>query len=140
MPRKCNNMPSVSRKKHEKSKSEAVAAVLTLLLAAVLIIAGLVMRIKLAEQNDANLELSAKLTEIEDENVRLKIEINSAYGLDELENIARNELGMLPIDDEKTVKIDVITEDKAIILKNGDKSDITDNWISSLWNIFGDEK
>ncbi len=133
-------MPSVSRHKHERSKAGAVSAVLTVLLAAVLIVAGLVMRIKLAEQNDINVELGTRLTETEDENVRLKIEIDSAYSLDEIESIARNELGMLPADDEKTVKIDVATEDKAIILENGDKSDITDNRISSLWNIFGDEK
>lgn len=134
-------MPSVRTQKQEKSGVQAILAVISVALAAIMIVAGLVMRTKIAEQNDVNVELCAYASALKEENIRLKIEADSAYDLGELEEAARNELGMLPPGNEQTVGIDVETEDKAEILGNGEEQDnIIDNWISSLRNIFSTEK
>lgn len=114
---------------------------ISVVLAAIMIVAGLVLRTKIAEQNDVNVELCAYASALKEENIRLKIEADSAYDLGELEEAARNELGMLPPGNEQTVGIEVETEDKAVILGNGEEQDdIIDNWISSLRNIFSTEK
>lgn len=134
-------MPSVRTQKQEKSGVQAIFTVISVVLAAIMIVAGLVMRTKIAEQNDVNVELCAYDSALKEENIRLKIESDSAYELGELEEAARNELGMLPPGNEQTVGIEVETEDKAVILGNGEEQDdIIDNWISSLRNIFSTEK
>ncbi|MDO4815299.1 MAG: cell division protein FtsL [Bacillota bacterium] len=134
-------MPSVRTQKQEKSRVQATFTAISVVLAAIMIVAGLAMRAEIARQNDVNVELSAYVSELKEENIRLKIETATAYELGELEEAAKNELGMLPPGNEQLVGIDVKTDDNAVILGNGEEQDsIIDNWISSLRNIFSAEK
>lgn len=132
-------MVPVRSKKRKIWRADAVFAVIAIAAAAIMIVAGLVMRAKTAELNDVNVELNARLEELKEENIRIEIQIASEPCLDELENEARNGLGMLPPGNEQTVKIEVEKEDKAVILNSVEES-TADNWISSVRNIFSNGK
>lgn len=83
---------------------------------AVLLIFSLLERVELIRQNDVNLELSAELRELREENRRLAIEYEYAVNMPELEKYAKNELGMLSIAQIVPEKIEVETQDKALSL------------------------
>lgn len=114
---------AIKRKPKAKKKSSDkfrlnVSAALTALLAiaaACLLIKTLFVRIELTEQNDINVELEAQLNELEEEKRRLQIEYESLIDLAELENRAKNELGMQKPNGSQTIEIDTDTQDKALI-------------------------
>lgn len=115
---------SVKQKTNKRQGSSAkfrldVSIVLTALLAAAmacLMIKTLFVRIELTEQNDINVALKSELSELNDENRRLRIEYESHIDLAELEQIAENELGMQKPDASQIRKIDTNTQDKALII------------------------
>lgn len=103
-----------------------------------MLVAGLMLRTKVTRQNDINTALAEQLDELKEENIRLKIQIDSAYDLEEIEDRARNEFGLTKPDSVKTESIDTGAEDKAEILKAGERGDISDkisDRISSFRNI-----
>ena len=123
------------------SVRNCVRTILIIILAAAftaMLVAGLMLRTKVTRQNDINTALAEQLDELKEENLRLKIQIDSAYDLGEIEDRARNEFGLTKPDSVKTESIDTGAEDKAEILKAGERGDISDiisDRISSFRNI-----
>ena len=87
------------------------------LIAAWLMVKGLFVRIELAEQSDKITAAKKELSRIEEENRRLRIEYESKIDLDEIEDYAKNILGMQRAGESRTEKIDTDTQDKAIVIE-----------------------
>lgn len=87
------------------------------LAAAGLMVKGLFVRIELAEQSDKITAAKKELSRIEEENRRLRIEYESKIDLDEIEDYAKNILGMQRAGESRTEKIDTDTQDKAIVIE-----------------------
>ena len=96
------------------------------LIAAGLMIKGLFVRIELAEQSDVNVGLKQELGSLQEENRRLRIEYESKIDLDEIEDYAKNVLGMQKPGQSRIKKINTDTQDKAIVLGNSGEADIVD--------------
>ena len=102
-------------------------------MAAAALVAGLVLRSGLTRQNDINVELLNRLTELKKENTRLEIEILSAYEPDNAYACAANE------QHSGSTSIDIAVCDRAVILSTDESSALEikiSDWISSLRNIF----
>ena len=96
----------------------ALTLVFALVIAAMLIF-SIFVRVELTEVNDKNLELSSELTSLNEENRRLRIEYEFAQNLDELEENAKNRLGMQSSLQRREQMIDTEPEDKAVVIDNG---------------------
>lgn len=108
--------------KHRKRRSiKGLIATLMIcamsLAAAGLMIKGLFVRIELAEQSDKITAAKQELRRIEEENRRLRIEYETKIDLDEIEDYAKNILGMQRAGESRTEKIDTDTQDKAILIE-----------------------
>ena len=89
-------------------------------------IKGLLVRIELAEQSDVNVGLKQELDSLQEDNRRLRIEYESKIDLDEIEDYAKNVLGMQKPGQSRIKKINTDTQDKAIVLGNSGEADIVD--------------
>lgn len=87
------------------------------LAAAVMLIQLLMCRIALTQQNDLNVKLCAELDELNEENRHIAIEYEQMIDLGELEEYAKNELGMCTSAQKQTEVIETYTQDKAQIVK-----------------------
>lgn len=87
------------------------------LTAAVLSIELLMYRVALTEQNDMNVMLEEKLEELNEENRHLAIEYEQMIDLGELEEYAKNELGMCTAAQKQAEIIETETKDKAQIVE-----------------------
>ena len=96
------------------------------LIAVGLMIKGLLVRIELAEQSDVNVGLKQELDSLQEDNRRLRIEFESKIDLDEIEDYAKNVLGMQKPGQSRIKKINTDTQDKAIVLGNSGEADIVD--------------
>ena len=108
--------------KHKRRKSiRGLTAVLIIcimsLAAAGLMIKGLFVRIELAEQSDKITAAKKELSQIEEENRRLRIEYETKIDLDKIEDYAKSMLGMQRAGESRTEKIDTDTQDKAIVIE-----------------------
>lgn len=90
----------------------AVLAVLCALMAALLLCAGILLRAELTAQNDRLNELRAELSEAREESTRLRIEYESLFDLAELEEYAKNVLGMKKPDSEQIIKTEISAGDR----------------------------
>ena len=111
-------MPRVSNDKKRKVLYTVFSVV-----AAIILVAGLAARIKLTEINDNNAALIQECAKLHEENARLRIAYESSIDLNELEEYAKNVLGMQKPESERIIHIDVDTRDKAVILKDSAKAD-----------------
>ncbi len=102
----------------KKAMPTALTLVFALVIAAMLIF-SIFVRVELTEVNDKNLELSSELTSLNEENRRLRIEYEFAQNLDELEENAKNRLGMQSSLQRREQMIDTEPEDKAVVIDNG---------------------
>lgn len=112
--------PKPVEKRKRKSIKGFIATCLICVMslaAAGLMIKALFVRIELAEQSDVNVALKQELSRIEEENRRLRIEYESKIDLDEIEDYAKNELGMQRAGERRIEKIDTNTQDKAIVIE-----------------------
>ena len=96
------------------------------LIAVGLMIKGLLVRIELAEQSDVNVGLKQELDSLQEDNRSLRIEYESKIDLDEIEDYAKNVLGMQKPGQSRIKKINTDTQDKAIVLGNSGEADIVD--------------
>ena len=113
--------------------------ILSSVLAVILLAASVVARIELTKATDKNAELNVKLNELRKENARLQIEYESSINLPELEDYAKNVLGMQKPESERIIEIYVDTSDKAIILKDGEKTEAT-KAVSSIMEYLSEVK
>lgn len=108
------------KRKRRKSMRDFIAACLAAIMslaAAGLMVKGLFVRIELAEQSDKIIAAKQELSRIEEENRRLRIEYETKIDLDEIEDYAKNILGMQRAGESRTEKIDTDTQDKAIVIE-----------------------
>lgn len=108
------------KRKQRKSIRGLIAVFLIVVMslaAAGLMVKGLFVRIELAEQSDKITAAKKELSRIEEENRRLRIEYESKIDLDEIEDYAKNILGMQRAGESRTEKIDTDTQDKAIVIE-----------------------
>ncbi len=87
--------------------------------AAAMLIFSLFIRVELTEVNDRNVDLSGELASLNEENRRLRIEYEFAQNLDELEENAKNRLGMQSSLQRREQIIDTEPEDKAVVIDKG---------------------
>ena len=114
-----NKTPAKRKPVKPRSFRAFISGFLTLLLTAAIVlmlIKTLFIRIELTRQNDINVSLERELSELKEENRRLSIRYESLIDLTELEDYAKNELGMKKPDISQIKKIDTETQDKSIIL------------------------
>lgn len=112
--------PMPVKRKQRKSIRGLIAVFLIVVMslaAAGLMVKGLFVRIELAEQSDKITAAKKELSRIEEENRRLRIEYESKIDLDEIEDYAKNILGMQRAGESRTEKIDTDTQDKAIVIE-----------------------
>lgn len=118
-------------------KSKILITVFSML-CAVILVASLLIQIKLTEATCENARLRSELDEISDENTRLIICYESSVALPELEDYAKNALGMQkPLGKDSTGK-KADRQDKAVILKQYDKDE--EKLVSSIKEYFGEVK
>lgn len=112
--------PTPVKRKQRKSIRELIAVFLIVVMSlasAGLMVKGLFVRIELAEQSDKITAAKKELSRIEEENRRLRIEYETKIDLDEIEDYAKNILGMQRAGESRTEKIDTDTQDKAIVIE-----------------------
>lgn len=112
--------PTPVKRKQRKSIRGFIAVCLIVIMslaAAGLMVKGLFVRIELAEQSDKITAAKQELSRIEEENRRLRIEYESKIDLNEIEDYAKNILGMQRAGESRTEKIDTDTQDKAIVIE-----------------------
>ncbi len=109
----------VKNRKHRSIRGLIATLIICVmsLTAAGLMIKSLFVRIELAEQSDKITAAKQELSQIEEENRRLRIEYESKIDLDEIEDHAKNILGMQRAGESRTEKIDTDTQDKAIVIE-----------------------
>lgn len=86
-----------------------ISVVLKLIFSAVIVfmlINCILLRIRLTEQNDTNVKLRSGISEIDQENRRLRIRYESSIDYSELEDTARGRLGMADPQGRQIIKID----------------------------------
>ena len=120
-------------------RMKSLKIILSSVLAVIILAASVAARIELTKANDKNAELKQTLAELSEENTRLKIEYESSINLPELEDYAKNVLGMQKPESEKIIEINVETRDKAIILKDGEKTE-ADKAVSSIMEYLSEVK
>lgn len=126
--------------KKKRSFTKAISLLLLTLVSVavvILLVKGLFIRIELTKQNDINIELEKKLSQLSENNRRLRIRYESAIDLDELEEYAKNELGMQKPSMTQIQKIDTETQDKAIVLSDAEEMGFADK-IDDLISIISD--
>ena len=99
-------MPAPDRQKH-RGKTAAVLAVICALMAVLLIAGSILLRVKLTVENDNLNQLQDRLEQAQEENARLRIEYEGLFDLGELEEYAKDVLGMQKPDEEQIIKIEV---------------------------------
>lgn len=112
--------PKPVKRKRRKSIRGLIAVCLIVAMSAAsagLMIKGLFVRIELAEQSDKIAAAKQELSQIKEENRRLRIEYETKTELDEIEDYAKNILGMQRGGESRTEKIDTETQDKAIVIE-----------------------
>ena len=101
---------------------------------------GVLLRAELTEVKGENSKLSTQLGELDDEKRRLEIELEESTDLAQIEDYARNVLGMQPPESGQIVPIDTAGEDHGELISDSDDSEpdeTTEDWISSLPEYFG---
>lgn len=114
----CTQTPT--KRKRRKSIRGLIAVLIICIMslaAAGLMVKGLFVRIELAQQSDKITAAKKELSQIEEENRRLRIEYETKIDLDEIEDYAKNILGMQRAGESRTEKIDTDTQDKAIVIE-----------------------
>lgn len=81
---------------YRRLRLNPLLTLVSLALAAALCVTLLLSRARLMSLEDECDGLAGRITELADENSRLTIELESRYSLAEIEEYARNELGMTP--------------------------------------------
>ena len=81
---------------YRRLRLNPLLTLVSLALAAALCVTLLLSRARLMALEDECSGLAGRITELADENSRLTIELESRYSLAEIEEYARNELGMIP--------------------------------------------
>lgn len=109
------------------------------ILSSVILVVSLLAQVKLTEASDETVSLQKTLSELCDENTRLKIEYESAISLPELEEYAKTVLGMQKAQSEKHIKSEVPVRDKAEILRPTAKTD-AEKLVSSIMEYSGEVK
>lgn len=104
-------MPKGKRKVFRR-RVGAVLAVICAAMAALLLCAGILLRAELTAQNDRLNELRAELSEARETNIRLRIEYESLFDLAELEEYAKNILGMKSPDSKQIIKTEISAGDR----------------------------
>ena len=121
-----------------RRKSRVVFVSLSVL-TAVIVTAGLFVKVELTKAIDENASLKQELSDLNEANVRLEIEYESLINLPELEEYAKNALGMQKPESERIIQIDVDVQDKAVILKDSTKTE-TDKLVSSIMEYLSELK
>lgn len=112
--------PTPIKRKRRKSIRGLIAVCLIVVMSlasAGLMVKGLFVRIELAQQSDKITAAKKELSQIEEENRRLRIEYETKIDLNEIEDYAKNILGMQRAGESRTEKIDTDTQDKAIVIE-----------------------
>lgn len=119
-------------------KSKVLFASLSVL-TALIVTAGLFVKVELTKAIDENAVLKQELSDLNEANARLEIEYESLIDLSELEEYAKTALGMQNPESEKIIQIDVEIQDKAEILKDSAKTE-TDKLVSSIMEYLSELK
>ena len=123
----------------KSSRKSKLFIILFSVLSAVIFVVFLSARIELIKAVDENAELKRSLSELKTENVRLRIEYESLIDLPQLEEYAKNELGMQKAVYGEKKPLLVETHDKAVIIKDSVKTD-ADKLVSSIKEYLSDVK
>lgn len=96
---------------------------LTVIIVCGMLIKSLILRIELTAACDANVKAEQQLAEMNEEQRRLQIEYEKSIDLEEIDEYARNALGMQKPSPGQTVKIDTETRDRAVVLEDSENTD-----------------
>lgn len=120
-------------------KKSKVLFVSLSVLTALIVTAGLFVKVELTKAIDENAVLKQELSDLNEANARLEIEYESLIDLSELEEYAKTALGMQKPESERIIQIDVEVQDKAEILKDSAKTE-TDKLVSSIMEYLSELK
>lgn len=107
-------------------KQKCIRIILTLLTVIVvcgLLIKSLILRVDLTAVCDANVKAEQQLAELNEEQRKLQIEYEKSIDFEEIDEYARQELGMQKPSPCQTVEIYTETSDRAVVLENSENTD-----------------
>jgi cell division protein FtsB len=121
----------VNRKKAKNSKLSAVMTIGCLLIIATLLMVQITSYTKLNELNRTISKLKAEYTQLQSDETRLNVKLDSKYNLNQIEDVAVNQYGMHKTDKNSITYIPLHGEDFTKVTQ--DKG-----FLSSLGNYFVD--
>lgn len=115
-------------------------ALLGTLVAAFLLVTGILAQVQLFTVSDGAVELEQQLAELEQQQARLKIAYESAFNLAEIEDYATSALGMQKPKADQVYYIDTSSPDKAVVVARSEGDSLIDraaDFLSGLGAYFG---
>ena len=117
---KCRESTAIG-KKHRRIR--IILNLLTVIIICALLVKSLILRIELTAVCDANVKAEQQLAELNEEQRKLQIEYEISIDLKEIDEYARNELGMQKPSPGQTVRIETETQDRAVVLDDSEETD-----------------
>lgn len=118
----------------------APTAILGALVAAFLLVTGVLAQVQLFSVSDGAVELEQQLAELEQQQAKLKIAYESAFNLAEIEDYAMSSLGMQKPKADQVYYIDTSSPDKAVVVAQSEGESLVDraaDFLSGLGAYFG---
>lgn len=132
--------PKVQVRTRARAKSQGISvfAIVGCICIACLCLLIIMSYIRLTELSDKTSELTAELGVLKEQEAKLRLEYESAFDLNQIEEYAINILGMVKAGDNQVYYLRSRSDDKAVILEDeGNKKGILDT-ISSLLSSLAD--
>ena len=128
-----------SKRAIHTKQSIAPSAILGILVAAFLFVTGITAQVRLLGVSGQSVELEAKLSELEEQQAKLRIRYESAFNLAEIEEYATGSLGMQKPNANQIAYIDTSAPDKAVVIDDGSDEGFVDrvsDFLSGLGAYF----
>ena len=120
----------------ERRHLRAVFAVLAPATAACMVLLVLLLQsyTRLTAVSSEAARLEKRIAQLQEERSRLEIQSESAFNMEEVEQIARSSIGMIKADSDQAVYLRSTTEDLAVVLNGEHRKPSLLRQIGSLWN------
>ncbi|MCD8002078.1 MAG: hypothetical protein LUE95_05790 [Oscillospiraceae bacterium] len=115
------------------------ASIMGMLVAAFLLVTGIVARVQLLNISATSVELEEQLGTLQEEQTKLRIFYESAFNLSEIEEYATSSLGMQKPSTDQINYIDTSSPDRAAVVEAQTRSGFVDtvaDFLTGFWEYF----
>ena len=117
-------------------QSIAPMSIVGMLAAAFLVVVAVLAQAQMVGISSASVALQNQLTELEEQQSRLRIEYESAFNMAEIEEYAIHTLGMQKPRADQVFYIDTSSPDKAVVIASGESDGFVDRVSDYLSGVF----